>query len=133
MSDDDGRTPSPARRVLLAAAVLAVLAGLTACGGDEAATTAGDVSAAGAEVFANHCAECHGEDLRGTDSGPPLLHEYYLPDHHPDEAFAAAILNGVVPHHWSFGPMPSLALDETQVAAVIAHVRDEQRAAGMIE
>jgi mono/diheme cytochrome c family protein len=123
------RAVAPPRRGLVAAAVAVVAVLASACGGG----SGGAASADGAAVFANHCASCHGADLRGTDSGPPLLHEYYVPSHHPDEAFEAAILEGVSPHHWSFGPMPALALDASQVEAVIAHVRAAQRAAGLIE
>ena len=105
---------------------------LAACGSDGAAPSdGGDV---GARVFAANCATCHGADLGGTDSGPPLLHEVYLPDHHPDAAFVAAIANGSSPHHWDFGPMPAIGgLSDEEVAAVIGHVRDEQRRAGLLE
>ncbi|WP_238442656.1 c-type cytochrome [Salsipaludibacter albus] len=105
---------------------------LAACGTDAAAPA--DRDDVGARVFAANCATCHGPDLGGTDRGPPLLHEYYLPDHHPDVVFATAIANGVQAHHWDFGPMPAIGgLSDDEVAAVVAHVRDEQRRAGLME
>ena len=78
-------------------------------------------------MFAKNCATCHGEELRGGLAGPPLVHEIYAPDHHPDSAIRAAIANGVQPHHWDFAAMPAFpALDESEVAAVVAYVRHQQ-------
>jgi mono/diheme cytochrome c family protein len=92
------------------------------------------IVAAGAELFAASCAVCHGTDLLGTTTGPPLLHPYYAPNHHADEAFQRAVAFGVVPHHWNFGdmaPLPHLTREE--VAKVIAFVRTEQEAAGIYQ
>lgn len=88
--------------------------------------------AAGEQVFANNCAQCHGPDLQGTKTGPPLLHEVYEPSHHPDDAIRSAVANGVLPHHWEFGPMPAqpqLSDDDTE--AVITYIRTQQQAAGI--
>lgn len=88
--------------------------------------------AEGATLFAANCAMCHGADLLGTATGPPLLHPYYAPNHHADEAFQRAVALGVVAHHWTFGNMPPLAhLTRDDVAKVIAFVRTEQEAAGI--
>lgn len=66
--------------------------------------------------------------------GPSFLSPIYAPDHHPDAAFRAAVANGVVPHHWSFGPMPPLPeVSEAEVEAIIAYVRDQQRCAGITD
>lgn len=112
-------------RSIMAVAAFALL--LAACGGSGA-------PADGAVVFANNCASCHGADLQGTTTGPPLLHEYYVPSHHSDESFMRAIRSGVAAHHWDFGPMPPVpALDENEARAVIAYVRDQQREAGIID
>lgn len=114
-------------RLSAAAAVGAVLT--AACGGGSGAS-----SADGAQLFANNCASCHGADLEGTTTGPPLLHEFYVPSHHPDESFMRAIRAGVQPHHWEFGPMPPVpALDESEANAIIAYVREQQREAGIVD
>lgn len=110
---------------VLAVSATAVLAGCGSSDGD-------DSVAAGRQVFIANCAACHGQDLQGSATGPPLLHDYYKPSHHSDESFRSAIANGVQPHHWDFGPMPAfpnLSSDETE--AVIAYIRSEQVAAGI--
>lgn len=119
------RSPVSRATVLAAGALAAALA---ACGGS------GSSGADGAQLFANNCASCHGQDLRGTTTGPPLLHEYYVPSHHSDESFMRAIRQGVQPHHWNFGPMaPIPAVNEDEARAIIAYVREQQREAGVIE
>jgi mono/diheme cytochrome c family protein len=118
---------SQTARVLAATAVVGVLT--AACGGGSGAS-----SADGAQLFANNCASCHGADLQGTTVGPPLLHEYYVPSHHPDESFMSAIRQGVQAHHWNFGPMaPIPAVNEDEANAIIAYVREQQREAGIID
>jgi mono/diheme cytochrome c family protein len=120
-----------------AAALVAVAVGigiaLTAGGSDETdePATGAALVETGGEVFAESCSTCHGDDLRGTFVGPPLLHEIYLPDHHPDSAIRAAVANGVTPHHWDFAGMPPIPLDDDEVDAVIAYIRAEQEAAGL--
>ena len=92
----------------------------------------GDV-AAGEELYAATCAVCHGVDAGGTTTGPPFLHEVYVPSHHADGSFLAAVRNGVQPHHWDFGPMPPVqGLSDQDVADIIAWVRQQQREAGII-
>ena len=83
------------RRPLTAGLLLVVLA---ACAG--AATEDGDELAAGdpragAALYAESCAACHGADLRGSTAGPPLLHEVYEPSHHADVAFQLAVMLAV--------------------------------------
>ena len=115
------------------APLVLVLALLGACGGDEA-VSGEDLAARGDRLFHGEatCATCHGADLQGTTMGPPLLHEIYEPGHHPDASIRAAIRNGVQPHHWEFGPMPQLNhLDDDDIEAIIAYVRQEQREAGI--
>jgi mono/diheme cytochrome c family protein len=108
------------------AGVAAVL--LAGCGGDGGNP---DV-AAGEELFQANCARCHGPDATGTATGPPLIHDYYKPSHHGDDAFRTAVRNGVTPHHWDFGPMPAIpGLDDEQIDAIIEHVRGLQRDAGI--
>jgi mono/diheme cytochrome c family protein len=95
---------------------------------------AGGDAARGGELFAATCASCHGTDLQGTGTGPPLIHEYYVPSHHPDAAILMAVQRGVQPHHWDFGAMPPVpALSVEEVADIVAYVRQRQRDAGLIE
>lgn len=113
---------------------------LTACGAsspDATSVGAGDgaaseVSARGEDLFATNCAACHGAGATGTTSGPPLVHIVYEPSHHGDAAFHRAVREGVVPHHWDFGPMPPVeGLSDAEIDAIIGHVREQQRAAGI--
>lgn len=133
--------PSPTRqRMVIAIAGAAVTVGIVAIamsvGGEDPAGAIVDrdpaTIAAGAELFAATCATCHGTGLRGTETGPPLLHPYYAPNHHADEAFQRAVLVGVQAHHWGFGDMPAQAgLTREDVEKIIAFVRTEQEAAGI--
>lgn len=89
------------------------------------------VLAAGEELFQANCAECHGADLRGTDSGPSFLSSVYNPNHHTDESFRRAVELGVAQHHWRFGNMePVVGLSEEDVGSIIAFVREQQRVLG---
>lgn len=82
---------------------------------------------AGKKLFEGNCAQCHGVDLRGTNTGPPFLSPVYAPNHHSDEAFLLAAQNGVQPHHWGFGPMPPVrGLSDEQVQEIVAYVRSVQ-------
>lgn len=111
--------------VLLAASVLAAVG----CGSDGSGSD--DAAADGAALYAANCASCHGEDLRGTDKGPSHLSVVYEPNHHPDESFQAAIEQGVRAHHWNFGDMqPVTGLDQAQIDAIIAHIREVQAREG---
>jgi mono/diheme cytochrome c family protein len=127
---------APVRRTLrLACTALVVVAVTAACGGgDDGPRTEAQLIEDGEKLFHGEaaCAICHGDDLRGTTMGPPLLHEIYEPGHHPDEAFHAAVRNGVQPHHWDFGPMPPMpSVSRSEVDAIVAYVRAEQRGAGI--
>jgi mono/diheme cytochrome c family protein len=113
-------------------AALLVAVGLVAaaCG----STDDGVDLARGERLFGSTCAACHGTVGQGTFQGPPLVHVIYEPGHHPDEAFQRAVAQGVAPHHWSFGPMaPVPGLSREEVADITAHVRELQRAAGIID
>ena len=120
-------------RPLRAAVVAAVL--LAGCAGADSEPEGGDLVARGDELYHGKgtCQTCHGADLQGTTMGPPFLDAIYAPDHHPDAAFFAAVENGVRPHHWDFGPMPRIeGLDDDDVSAIVAYVRDQQRRAGVV-
>lgn len=86
----------------------------------------------GAALFAENCAVCHGQSLRGTDAGPPLLHPYYAPGAgHGDDMLLASIANGTKAHHWKFGDMPKPeGLMEGQEKDVLAFIRAMQEANG---
>ena len=104
-----------------------------ACGSDDsAATDSQDILATGKSAFESRCSGCHGINADGTTAGPPLVHKLYEVGHHPDWAFRNAIANGVSAHHWNFGNMaPIEGVPEDEVTAIICHVRDLQRQAGI--
>lgn len=117
---------------ILFAVALAILA---ACGG---ADSGGDVSPQDTELveegrilYADNCAQCHGQNLRGTDQGPSFLSPIYEPGHHGDGAFLLAVQNGVRAHHWQFGDMPPVeGLTPDDVEAIVAYVRQTQQTEG---
>lgn len=119
---------------LLAAFLLGALASPAGAQGGALAPAPGFFpnTAKGEQLFKKHCAECHGETLRGTDKGPPMIHPVYKPDHHSDVAFQLAVRNGSRQHHWKFGdmqPVPGLTVDD--VGHITTYVRREQRKAGL--
>jgi mono/diheme cytochrome c family protein len=115
------------RAVLLAGAVLSA-----GCGGSDGGAGATPLSShPGAAPYAEHCASCHGADLRGTGEGPSHLSVVYEPGHHPDWSFELAIREGVRAHHWPFGDMaPVDGITDEEIHAVIAYVRAVQEQEG---
>ena len=111
-------------RLLLGAVGTVVLASVgAACGTDGPRTTL----ERGEAIYGANCAQCHGGDLAGTDSGPSLLDPIYGPAQLTDEEFAEAIRNGVDEDRWEFGPMPANgAITDDQIRAILAFVRAEQ-------
>lgn len=91
------------------------------------------LAAAGERAFNAVCAKCHGALASGRKGkGPPLVHPYYRPGHHADEAFFRAVAMGVRAHHWTFGDMPPQSgLTPADVKAIVAYVRALQRANGI--
>tara|TARA_R110002110_G_scaffold11053_5_gene53785 strand:- start:2830 stop:3138 length:309 start_codon:yes stop_codon:yes gene_type:complete len=88
-------------------------------------------SGVGADLYQSNCASCHGVDLQGTDKGPSHLSIVYEPNHHGDDAFRSAILQGAQQHHWNFGDMAAITgLDNDEIDDVIAYVRSEQERQG---
>jgi mono/diheme cytochrome c family protein len=125
-----------AARPIGAALVLVAAVALGACGGEEpdapAAQGPQDPVSAGERAYVANCASCHGVGGAGTDVGPPLVHIVYEPSHHDDDSFRRAVADGVVPHHWEFGPMPAFpAVPDKDVEAIISYVRALQREAGI--
>lgn len=91
--------------------------------GERGPSTKSELVEQGSGFYAENCAQCHGEDLRGTDQGPSFLSPIYEPGHHGDGAFLLAVQNGVRAHHWEFGDMPpaeGLAPDDAE--AIVAYV-----------
>ncbi|MFL5514764.1 MAG: c-type cytochrome [Gemmatimonadales bacterium] len=89
--------------------------------------------AEGERTYQTRCRECHGPHGVGTTHGPPLVHPYYEPSHHADEAFRLAIRSGVRPHHWHFGPMPPISgMDDRAISAVIGYIRWLQQQRGIV-
>ncbi len=88
---------------------------------------------AGERIFGENCVTCHGINAAGKDGiGPPLVHIFYEPSHHGDEAIQRAVAVGVMSHHWSFGDMaPIEGLTRSDVELVIAYIRELQRANGI--
>ncbi|MBE9556071.1 MAG: cytochrome c [Proteobacteria bacterium] len=86
----------------------------------------------GKKGYDDNCAQCHGGNAAGTDKGPPLVHAYYNPGHHGDEAFYMAVARGVRQHHWRFGNMPPQPqVTQGQAQMIIAYVREVQVANGI--
>lgn len=84
---------------------------LAACGGADERTGVPEGpfdGVSGAELYAQACATCHGEDLQGTDQGPPFLDPIYEPGHYADQAFVLSAMAGARAHHWDFGNMPPI-------------------------
>ena len=82
----------------------------------------------GKKLFEANCAVCHGKTARGTNQGPPLIHEVYKPSHHSDLAFYRAVKDGSRAHHWNFGDMPAQPqVSPEQAGHIVGYVRKIQR------
>ena len=132
--DNTPVTPIWRRPVSLAAAVFVMIAVVVAsCGtsNDDSTAAAPAGSGDGAALYQANCASCHGADLRGTDKGPSHLSIVYEPNHHGDDSFRSAILNGAQQHHWNFGDMAAIpGLVDDEIDAIISYVRAEQERQG---
>lgn len=109
-------------------AIVGVLAFLVLTG----ALACGDGASPGQRAFDANCATCHGAGALGTDSGPPLVHGYYVPWHHDDNSIRRAVRNGVPSHHWFFGDMPPIVgISDEELEQIIVYIREQQRAGGI--
>ncbi len=83
-------------------------------------------------AFDDNCAQCHGQNGSGTDSGPPLVHIIYEPNHHGDASFFSAAERGVRQHHWPYGDMPPQPqVSQEEMGDIIQYIRELQRANGI--
>lgn len=87
----------------------------------------------GMNGFEAKCAVCHGANAAGQDGvAPPLIHIIYEPNHHGDESFQRAAVQGVPSHHWPFGNMPAVeGVTRSDVTMIIAYIRELQSANGI--
>ena len=151
------RYPRPIARAAIAALVVALLFLATACPADDAEEPVATPTSApaatatateeptptatpesrfsgtdGRSLYGQACSVCHGQNLEGTNAGPTFLDRIYAPGHHADISFIFAVERGVRAHHWNFGNMaPVEGLSHEQVLAIIAFIREQQRAAGI--
>ena len=89
---------------------------------------------AGKQAFDANCALCHGADVMGTATGPPLIDRIYEPGHHNDFSIRSAVRNGVPAHHWWFGNMPPVpGVSDAAVDNIICYIRELQLANGIFE
>lgn len=126
------RTPRQMIRFMAPLVFVLLLVACGSSGTSEASVPVqdSDLVALGDELYQAQCAECHGSDLRGTDQGPSFLSVVYEPGHHSDQAFVLAVLQGVRTHHWDFGNMEPVALEDGDIEAIIAFVRETQQVQG---
>ena len=84
--------------------------------------------AKGQQLFEQNCSACHGQNLTGSDKGPPLLHPFYKPSHHNDASFYKAGLKGVKAHHWNFGDMPPVnGMSRKKMDRIVPYIRFYQQ------
>lgn len=92
----------------------------------------GQIAKLGEQDFNANCAACHGKNAAGTNSGPPLVHRIYEPNHHADISFKLAAQRGVRAHHWGFGNMPpQTQVKDYEMVRIVAYVRELQKANGI--
>ncbi|MBL7003253.1 MAG: cytochrome c [Gammaproteobacteria bacterium] len=88
--------------------------------------------AKGQNLFNKNCSSCHGTTLLGSETGPPLLHNFYKPSHHGDSSFYRAALSGVRAHHWSFGDMPPVPeMTQKKLNSIVPYIRYFQQQKGL--
>jgi len=85
----------------------------------------------GRTLYAANCGGCHGAFGEGSELAPPMLHPIQA-RMHADVAFKRAIQEGVRPHHYRFGAMPSIdVLNSKEIDDIVAYVRWMQEVAGL--
>lgn len=110
-------------RAVLGVVTVVVLASTAACGADGPRTAL----ERGEAIYGANCAQCHGADLAGTDTGPSLLDPIYAPAQLSDAEFVDSIRNGAEERLWEFGEMPANgAITDEQIEAILTFVRARQ-------
>jgi hypothetical protein len=75
-------------------------------------------------MYEESCASCHGNWGKGSEKGPPLMHNFYKPSHHGDTAFYRAALSGARAHHWKFGDMPAVeGMTREKMDKIVPYIR----------
>jgi cytochrome c5 len=78
----------------------------------------------GKKMYEESCASCHGNWGKGSEKGPPLMHNFYKPSHHGDTAFYRAALSGARAHHWKFGDMPAVeGMTREKMDKIVPYIR----------
>lgn len=82
---------------------------------------------AGKRLFIRHCADCHGQEGRGTIAGPSLHDDAYKPKNLSRKEFHQAVTRGVKAQRWSFGDMPATrSLSFNEIEMIGRYVRELQ-------
>ena len=127
------------------AAIVAVAAALSACG--EAPRPAPDLQA-GARLYAQHCAACHGAKLEGQPDWRRRLPNGRMPApphdesghtwHHPDDVLFGITRHGLVPPYAPAGyasDMPAFAdkLTDGEIRDVLAYIASHWTSRDVLE
>ncbi len=113
--------------------IILIIAALTGSTSASASSEQDDIKipfklAKGQVLFEHYCSSCHGQDLNGSDQGPPLVHPFYKPSHHDDASFYKAGLKGVKAHHWNFGDMPPVnGMSKRKMDHIVPYIRFYQQ------
>src|ERR1700722_3099328 len=114
-------------RIGLAVAALALIASATALAQSATTTSAGvytvTQASRGAAIYtANHCVMCHGPDLTGSDSTPPLAGNMFLAD------WVGQSLGDVATRIRTTMPADNPgSLSDAQVADVMAYILQQNK------
>jgi mono/diheme cytochrome c family protein len=73
-----------------------------------------DEPLSGEELYAMHCASCHGATAEGTDDGPGLGHEV---ERHSDSDLVRVILDGD-------DDMPAIGVTEDEAQRIVDYLRE---------
>lgn len=118
----------PRDRLVRAAALVAVVSVLGACGdgdprGDDD-SRADDELARGEQLYTRHCVSCHGGATGGEIGDLPPRHNAQGHTwHHPDCMLVDIVLEGMPPRDGQVMPAFDRTLDEDDVDAILAYIR----------
>ena len=115
------------KQVFIPMVVVLFLSGLSLPARADSPLSKGEV------IYNKQCSVCHGKKGVGTDTGPPLVHKIYRPNHHADFSFHLAVKIGVKAHHWKFGNMPAMKwVGKKDTDMIIKYIRGLQKEAGIL-